>query len=229
MPSEKEVYQSHADQYEMLILREDYLNNIPKEIRRIRDIIGAIIVELGAGTGRLTRFLADEARYVYACDASHHMLLQANQVVSPRANVLLSAADMRATPLPTGRADLVVAGWSLCYLAVWGQEAWRDELQRGLEEARRLLKPGGTIMLLENFGTGHETPQPPAHLDSYFDLLRSEGFQSRWFRTDYRFASLEEALQLSAFFFGDEMAAKVKANHSVILPECTGLLWLHTY
>ena len=72
---------SHADQYELLILREDYQNNIPKEINRIIPVDGLDIVDLGAGTGRLTRFLANKAKRLAACDASHHMLAQAKEVL----------------------------------------------------------------------------------------------------------------------------------------------------
>ena len=45
MPTEKEVYQYHADWYERLILAEDYQGNIEKEIAKIRDPKGLDIIE----------------------------------------------------------------------------------------------------------------------------------------------------------------------------------------
>jgi hypothetical protein len=57
--------------------------------------------------------------------------------------------------------------------------------------------------------------------------LGEAGFKSTWIRTDYRFASLDEAEALTRFFFGDELAARVVANEWVILPECTGIWWLN--
>ena len=225
MPTEKEVYQSHADRYEQLVLREDYQNNIPAHIQAIQNTDGADIIELGVGTGRLTRWLVKRARSVSACDASHHMLIQAKKILGILDHTLLCAADMRSTPFPSNSADLVIAGWSFCYLAVWGKENWRQELEQGLEECRRLLKPGGALILLENYGTGSELPNPPNHLNEYFGFLSEAGFHSHWFRTDYQFCSLQEALELSGFFFGEEIAAKVEINNWVILPECTGLFW----
>lgn len=132
---------------------------------------------------------------------------------------------MRRTPFAAHSADLVIAGWSFCYLAVWGGKTWQKEIDKGLDEAKRLLKPGGTLMILENFGTGYETPNPPPHLDGYFSHLTSKGFSQTWFRTDFKFNSFEEALELSGFFFGEQYANRVRDNHWVILPECTALIW----
>ncbi len=228
MPSEKEVYESHADQYELLIMREDYQNNIPAEINKILPVNGLDILDLGAGTGRLARLLAGQTRSLAACDASHHMLSVAKDVLKGKGSSLplLSVSDMRRTPFASRSVDMVVAGWSFCYLAVWGGDNWQREVDQGLAEAARLLRGGGVLILLENYGTGFESPQPPPHLNAYFEYLRQKGFSATWFRTDYKFASFEEALQLSGFFFGEEYARKVRENHWIILPECTGLFWL---
>ena len=227
MPTEKEVYGAYADQYELLTLREDCQNHLPKEINKIKDTRGINVVELGAGTGRLTRFLAKNAAHVAASDLSHHMLSQARDVLKEQklANAALCAADMRRIPSATAFADMVIAGWSFCYLAVWGKDKWKQELEIGLEEVDRLLRSGGMMIILENFGTGFETPNPPPHLNSYFEFLKSNGFKFTWFRTDYQFKDLSEAVELSSFFFGEEVSVKVKENEWTLLPECTGLFW----
>jgi ubiquinone/menaquinone biosynthesis C-methylase UbiE len=227
MPTEKEVYDAHAGQYELLILREDFQGNIPREINKIKGTRGADIVEIGAGTGRLTRFLAVECASIVACDTSHHMLSQAKDVMGKllTLHTTLCVADMRSTPIVSASADLIIAGWSFCYLAVWGGDAWEHELERGLNEAARLLQPGGIMILLENFGTGHQSPHPPPHLDGYFSFLGGNGFRSTWFRTDYQFKDLDEAVRLSSFFFGEELSARVREKEWVVLPECTALFW----
>ena len=147
MPSEKEVYNSHAQQYELLIRREDYKNNIPAEINKITPIDGLDIVELGAGTGRLTRFLTGKARSLAACDTSLQMLLKAKTIYSnyPKNHTVLAVADMRAVPCASQSVDMVIAGWSFCYLAVWGGNNWQLALEKGLAETKRLLRPGGLM------------------------------------------------------------------------------------
>jgi hypothetical protein len=119
---------------------------------------------------------------------------------------------------------LVISGWSICYLALSGP-GWQDELTRGLVEFQRVLKPGGKIIIIETLGTGYEFPERYEVLTPYFEFLESHGFQSTFIRTDYHFRDLDEAKELSAFFFGDELAQQVVEKNWVILPECTGLWW----
>jgi len=227
MPSEREVYQQHADQYERLILREDYQGNIPREIAKVQNPNNLDVIELGAGTGLLTRDLIGKAKTLLACDASPHMLELAREIINKQTLAIphLVTADMRFTPFPDHSADMVIAGWSFCYLAVWGEKKWQQAVEDGFAEADRILRPGGKVILLESYGTGTETPDPPPHLHAYLHYLSANGFQPSWFRTDYQFSSLEEALDLSGFFFGEEMVNKIRSNHWGGLPECTANFW----
>jgi ubiquinone/menaquinone biosynthesis C-methylase UbiE len=136
-------------------------------------------------------------------------------------------ADHRSLPLRAESADLLLAGWSVCYLVVENPSAWQIGVDRVLSEARRILRPGGTIVLLETLGTGYSEPQPPESLTQYYAFLESRGFAATWIRTDYRFESLAQAEQLVRFFFGESLATEVLGQHWVTLPECTGLWWQH--
>lgn len=228
MPNEKEVYESHADQYEHLIRREDYQNNILAAIESYFPLNKTVdVVELGAGTGRLTRLLAPYVRSIKAFDASAHMLEVAEKSLRETglSNWETGVADHRQVPVANASADLVISGWSFCYLAVWGGDEWKAALQAGLNEIERILRPGGAILIIESLGTGTEKPRPPEHLEAYFAWLMEAGFERVWLRTDYRFESLEEAVELSTFFFGQEMGQEVQKKNWQILPECTGIWW----
>ena len=227
MPTEKEVYEKHADQYERLIRREDYQGNILSAIESYCSLEGIDAVELGAGTGRLTRLLAPYVKSIKAFDASAHMLETAAESLREMGltNWRAEVADHRQIPVEDASADLIISGWAFCYLAVWGGEAWKSALEDGLREIERITRPGGTVIIIETLGTGEEKPNPPEHLSGYFDWLTETGFERGWMRTDYRFESLEEAVELSTFFFGEEMGGKVREKNWAILPECTGIWW----
>ena len=70
----KEIYASRAPEYERLVAREDFAGNILKALQEIRVLAELDVVELGAGTGRLTCMLAPFVRSIRAFDASDHML-----------------------------------------------------------------------------------------------------------------------------------------------------------
>ncbi len=228
MPDERAIYAREADQYDRLVRREDRGGRLLPALEAVRSLGGLDIVELGAGTGRLTLLLAPLARRVWAYDASRHMLARAAVKLQPDRfpHVQLAVADHRALPMAGHSADIAVAGWSLCYLVVDHPLAWRRELRRALAEMRRVLRPGGTILLVETLGTGHEVPYRTGLLADYYAFLEQEGFASSWIRTDYCFESLAEAEELVRFFFGDDLAALVVERGVVHLPECTGLWWL---
>jgi ubiquinone/menaquinone biosynthesis C-methylase UbiE len=227
MPDHKQVYNHEALNYQRLIAREDYQNNLLPAIRAIVHPQGLDVVDLGSGTGRLACLLAPHARSIFAFDLSPHMLEMASLQLKSQGfnNWLPAAADHRYLPLAAGSIDLVISGWSFCYLAVWAEENWEAALTEGLKETDRLLREKGTMIIIETQGTGVTTPEPPEKLGDYFSYLASRGFEHTWLRTDYQFADLEEALELTQFFFGKEMLDKIGSEAQPILPECTGIWW----
>jgi len=229
MSDYREIYSKRADEYELLVSREDYQENIFPALSQIRPLGGLDVVELGAGTGRLTCMLAPVVRAIQAFDASGYMLevAVARLKESGLHNWRIAVADHRALPVGDQVADLAISGWSIVYTVVWHEGTWRRELGRALAEMKRVLRPGGTMIILETLGTGYEKPTPPDELKAYYAYLAEEaGFSSAWIRTDYRFESLEEAEALTRFFFGDALAERVAGENLAVLPECTGIWWL---
>ncbi|MBK9926514.1 MAG: methyltransferase domain-containing protein [Anaerolineales bacterium] len=225
---QRKIYQTDGDRYEALISREDHQGNIMKTLQEIINPDSLDILDLGAGTGRLTLMLAPRAKSMRAFDASAEMLRVCRErlVASGLSNWKVDVADHRQLPIADHSADLVVSGWSVAYLYVWNPETWRVELEKWLGEMKRVLRRDSYIVLFESLGTGNEEPIQLDHLKEYYPWLGEAGFQNKWIRTDYKFESIEEAEELSRFFFGDELGDKVKKNNWVVLPECTGVWWL---
>lgn len=227
MSTEAEIYKTEGEKYEALIAREDYQGNILRALREVIDLAGLDVFDLGAGTGRLACMLAPYVRSVRAFDVSEEMLRVCRQKFQAGGltNWQVDAADHRKLPAADASADLAVSGWSVSYLAVWNPDSWRSELEAWLAEMHRILRPGGQIVLFESLGTGNEIPVELEHLKDFYPWLMQAGFQQKVIRTDYEFASLEEACELSSFFFGAELGGRVLKNQWKILPECTGVWW----
>ncbi len=225
----RRIYSQEAAKYDLLVTREDYCCHIRPAIAAIRPLEGLEVIELGAGTGRLTRLLAADVGMIAAFDISHHMLgvARSRLVRGGWHNWTLSVADNRQLPVRSAVADMAIAGWTLGHFTGWYGNNWQEEIDRAVNEMVRVLRPGGMLIILETLGTGRETPLPPTQgLADYYDYLESsQGFYSTWIRTDYRFGSLEEAEELTRFFFGRELADWLGKERNLILPECTGIWW----
>ena len=221
------IYQNQARMYEALVAREDYQGNIWRALQKICSWQDKTVCDLGAGTGRLIEIILPHAKYVWGFDHSPGMLGVAREKLHNGrfANWALAAAEHEHIPLAQNKIDCVISGWSLVYLALDQNHQWRETAAEAFERIQQLLLPDGKFIILETMGTGFTEPNPPQDLLPYFTFLQDIGFQSTWIRTDYKFSTVEEAVSLTQFFFGAELAAGVLEKQSTILPECTGIWW----
>lgn len=119
------------------------------------------ILEIGAGTGRLTNHLANKIgsnAKVTAIDINPAMLDIARLRVS-EPNVEFQVADAQDLPFPDNSFDFVVCQFGFMFL---------PEKQKGFNEAWRVLKPGGQFLFVtwdkaENNITLHISQQTILH------------------------------------------------------------------
>jgi len=95
------------------------------------------VVDLGAGTGKLTRSLAALGHHVVAVEPLGEMLDRLRAAVPGVTAVAGSAESM---PLPDGAADVVACAQAF---------HWFDQ-EAALAEIARVLRPGGRIALVWN-------------------------------------------------------------------------------
>ena len=130
-------------------------------------------------------------------------------------------------PLPNACADVACEGWSFVQIVTWHFDDWQNQLDRALNEMMRVLKVGGTAVLIETQGTGTTTPNPPELFVPVYDYFEQTwGFKSTWIRTDFQFSSMQEAQDIIEPVFGPSMIKQcVESESGVLLPECTGIWW----
>lgn len=164
-----------------------------------------------------------------AFDISQSMLDVASKKLerTGRSHWKVQVAVHRRIPVSDDSADIVVSGWSIFYLGKSSIPNWEYNIHQFMNEAQRVLRSDGLLIIFETLGTRNETPIVPNNLENYYRLLEEHfGFQHKWIRTDYKFKTLGEANDLTRFFFGDELADRVLNDKMLILPECTGIWWL---
>lgn len=218
------IYKTQAAAYHALIAAEDVDGNLLPALQAITPLTGKVVLDLGSGTGRIPLLLRDLECEFISVDLHHAMLVEQRKQVGVGDQRLLQA-DIRGLPLGDKLTDVVIAGWAIGHFTGWYPDAWKDEIQKVLKEMSRALKAGGALIILETMGTGTEQAgRPNTALAEYYAILENElGFSQQIVATDYGFGTVERAAELCGFFFGDEMAEKVRRNGWARVPEWTGI------
>ncbi len=102
----------------------------------------ASLLDLGTGTGRMLELLAPLYERAVGIDASSSMLAvaRANLDAAGVANAQIRLGDIYNLPLPRDAFDLVTIHQVLHYL---------DDPERALDEAARVLRPGGRMLIVD--------------------------------------------------------------------------------
>ena len=116
-----------------------------RELRPILDRADAVVLDLCCGTGDLAFAMARDAKAsIVGADFSHTMLVRANQKNVRRGtekhSILFLEGDALHLPFANGSFDLVTTAFGFRNLANY---------EAGLREIFRILKPGGTLGILE--------------------------------------------------------------------------------
>jgi ubiquinone/menaquinone biosynthesis C-methylase UbiE len=228
---QERIYAEHAAEYDALVSAEDCDGHLLPAIEAIAPLAGAKVLEVGAGTGRVTRLLVAGGARVVAVDRSPAMLDVARrhlEVLGAPGRWELRCEDARTLSVDEGSADLVLAAWVFGHFRSWFAPRWQDEVGQALARMERALrKPGGALVLVETLGTGREDPAPPSpELAEYFAWLEQvQGMARAAIRTDYLFPDVETAARITGFFFGDAFGERVRREGWARVPECTGIWW----
>lgn len=134
------AYARKAEKYARY--RWDYA---PGAIHAIFEIAGltvqSCVADLGAGTGILTRPFVERVGQVYLVEPNLEMRQQAEPLAGPTCTLIAARAEQ--TNLPDQSVDLVTVAQAI---------HWFDP-EPARREILRILKPGGWLALIRNYGT----------------------------------------------------------------------------
>lgn len=101
-----------------------------------------VVADLGAGEGTLSQLLAQRAEHVIAVDNSENMVAFGRELAARHGldNLDYRHGDLEQLPIDSGSVDLAVFSQSLHHA---------PHPDRAVQEAWRILRPGGRVVLLD--------------------------------------------------------------------------------
>lgn len=156
----KERFSNRVDTY------VKYRPSYPKEaIGYLYDIVGlrpsSEVADIGAGTGIFSRLLLAQGSNVTAVEPNQAMREAAEKVLGGEPNFRAVSGSAEATGLQDHSFDFIVCAQAF---------HWFDR-SAAQSEFRRILKPGGKVVLIWNSRLTHGTP----FLEEYDRLLHTFG------------------------------------------------------
>ncbi|MBW4716710.1 class I SAM-dependent methyltransferase [Saccharothrix obliqua] len=172
------------------------------------DWAGGLVVDVGCGDGFHLPVFARTARRVVGVEPHPPLVRRARERVVGVPNASVVAAPAQRLPLGDGEADLVHA--RTAYFFGPGCEP-------GLREADRVLRPGGTLAIVDLDGTAEpygpwlcadEPRYRPSEVEEFFV---AQGFSMRRVRALWRFESRDDLEAVLRIEFSAKIAERAIA------------------
>jgi len=137
--------------------------------------------------------------------------------------ILVSECDNQNIDKVKKHYDISIEGWSFGHLISENADNvdyWSNKL---INDLKRLSKK---IVIIETMGTNCEESFPPnTSLETFYTILKGNGFKEYIINTDYKFENTEQAQYILGSFFGEKMKEDIKMNNLVTIKEFTGI-WI---
>ena len=154
------IYVLDPEKYDQL----DFLKWDNSSLLEMTDFNDKVVLDIGAGTGRLAFAAAPRARYVFAIEPVANLrrfILKKSHALGFQ-NIYPLDGFITQIPLPDQFADILMAG-----------HVFGDDLQNEYQELVRVVKDGGVILLHPGTNAGSE--------DDAHHFLVSRGFSFDYF------------------------------------------------
>lgn len=205
---ESKAYYENNDYYEIFSQAEDYENKVANYLDKISK--SKIVLDAGCGTGKFLKVLEDNAKEYIGIDLSNNQLSKA-KMKSTNKRTKFICSNLSKIPLEESSIDIIVSSW------VMGTITNIEERNNAINELKRLLKPNGIIILVENSENseferirGREKDNRTREYNNW--ILENDFIFDCRFNTYFKFKSLEEAKKCFTVIYGTKIASKVVSN-----------------
>ena len=224
-------YSEFPEVYDEFVCYQDCDGAVLDSVRRFVSIRGAVVADVGSGTGKYAFDMAAEASHVHAVEPCLPMQERARQRASLNGDVSerITFLDAEAAdiPLPNNSVDIVFASHSLT--AIHARDVIRglgmgetevtarfEAKTRAINEMMRILRPRGWFFSISaspngfggdlmNVVLGDKAETWASGKRYFLDWMKANyGFQDLQIATDWRFPSADIAARSFGFIFGVE-------------------------
>ncbi len=164
-----------------------------------RALPDAFVLDVGAGNGFTAIRLSSTSRIVVALEPDPDM-------IDEGVPVLWAQGVAQRLPFRDDAFHGAYATWAFFFAGS------RDDIDDGLEELNRVVRHGGTIVVVDNAGGDEFSSLWDKNIASDRSWWRPRGFQETLIETSFRFDSLDEARELLGFYFGDDAVQNIRGT-----------------
>lgn len=213
---DSKAYYEDNDYYEIFSIAEDGENKVANYLEAL--VNNKIVLDAGCGTGKFLPILESTSAKYIGVDLSSSQLEKA-KAKSKKESSLFINASLASIPLEDNSIDLIISTWVL------GTITDLTEREKCLTELKRVLKPNGQIILVENAENSEfeeiRNRTNDNRTKDYNTWILENGFiTEKELDTYFFFNSLEEAKKCFEVIYGKTISNKIKRNkieHKIVL------------
>lgn len=208
------AYHDKNDYYEKFSQAEDGEGKVRDYL--IKKANCGVILDAGCGTGKFLKVLENNSNKYIGVDLSIDQLVKAKSK-SCKENSIFINANLQDIMLGDNTVDLVISSWVL------GTVTDLEERNKCLSELKRVLKPGGEIILIENeVGSEFEYLRgrdKDIRTSAYNQWIKNNGFVvEKVIETYFDFKNMDTAKKCFLEIYGEEVMKKItseKIGHKI--------------
>ena len=212
---DSKAYYENNDFYELFSIAEDSENKVRDYLKSFST--GKVVLDAGCGTGKFLPSLESVSTKYIGIDLSNDQLSKASE--KSVKNSLFINSSLEHIDLSDNSVDIIISTWVL------GTITNLDERLKCLNELKRVLKPNGSILLVENDENSEFETLRGRDLDSrtkdYNNWILSNGFTvDKKINTCFNFNTLEEAKKCFEVIYGTDVSNKIKdktIEHKIVI------------